>query len=145
MSYLKGSKACTYSEESKDISSSRDYQENLSKESTSDTSISAGASAFGASFSASTAFSRSEKMAEFKQEKETMNTVSFETMAKCTEVSAEINPYKTLALDDTFKAALSSLPDSYDGNNETSKMLYHKFLNTYGTHYITQLDMGGKV
>ena len=145
VSFLKGSKACTYSEGSKDISSASDYIDNLSKESTSDTSLNLGFNGFGVEFSSATSFSRSENMQQFKQEKATMNTVSFESTAKCTEYSVQINPYEELTLNPTFQTALNGLPESYDSNNAELKTLYKKFLAAYGTHFISQLDMGGKV
>ena len=84
-------------------------------------------------------------MQKFKQEKATMNTVSFESTAKCTEYSVQINPYEKLALNPTFQNALDGLPESYNSDNATLKTLYKKFLAAYGTHFISQLDMGGKV
>jgi len=148
VSYIKGSKSCTFSSKAKDISSSRDYQESLSKESSSDTSITVGFDVkhkgVEAAFDSKTSFSKSEKMTQFQQEQESMNTVSYESLAKCIELQMEIHPYMTLALDGTFEKAMGALPESYNGT-DIAKSQFSKFIQTYGTHYITKLDMGGKV
>ena len=144
MSYIKGSKSCTFSSKAKDISSSRDYQESLSKESSSDTSITVGFTVASFEFDSKTSFSKSEKMNQFQQEQESTNTVSYESLAKCIELQMEINPYMPLNLDNTFIVAMDALPGSYNGTDRV-KAQFSKFIQTYGNHYITKLDMGGKV
>jgi len=83
-------------------------------------------------------------MNQFQQEQESTNTVSYESLAKCIELQMEINPYMPLDLDTTFIGAMDALPEFYNGT-DIVKAQFSKFIQTYGTHYITKLDMGGKV
>ena len=162
---------CTKSHEAKDISSYKDMQDNLLKESDDDTTVSAGASFAGFAFSSKNAFSKSEKLKQFKQQTEDTQSVSFETSAKCIDYQIEINPYAILKLNADFESAVDGLPAVYDDTNTTTRATYHKFLRydisypifscctrlltnmnifllqlrAYGTHYISQLDIGGKV
>jgi hypothetical protein len=109
-------------------------QDNLLKESNDDTTISAGFTGFGVAFSSENAFSKSEKMKQFKQQTEDTQSVSFETSAKCIDYQIEINPFAKLTLNSDFKAAMAELPAIYDDTNATTRATYHKFLR-YGISY----------
>lgn len=145
VSYVKGSKVCKFSSKASSISSVKDYQDTLKREASDDTTITAGFTVGPGSFDSTTSFSKSEKLNQFEKERELMSTISYEASAICTDYQVEINPYSELALDADFQTAINTLHSPYDGANITTKETYQKFLRTYGTHFITQLDMGGKL
>ena len=41
-----------------------------------------------------------------------------------------------------MESPIDKLPDSYNKNEKASKEKYKEFINAFGTHYVTRVDMG---
>jgi len=153
IAFIKGTKVCSFSSEAKTISSVNDMQSTLNKESSDDVSASLKVSTFGATFDSSNSFKKSEKMNKFKQEKETESTVSFEASAKCIDFRMTIDPYFNeaeslapgfISAVENIKTALNDASNDATYDSALHRKEFAKFFKTYGTHYITEIDMGGK-
>jgi hypothetical protein len=138
---------CEFSSTSKEISSESQYQSALSKESTQ--SYSASVSGTGGtkigpvSASAQFAFSKSEKVAEFREKTINEQSVSFEAKAQCSVFNLKILPYYEHTATAHFKRGLASLEAPYDYSREM-KDAYEKFIFTFGTHYTDKVTLGAK-
>ena len=106
------------------ISGTRAYQSTLEEK------ASAGFTVFGASFSASVDFKTVETS--------TKNQSTFFTQSEvsCCAYTASILQYTPPAFTKNFLTGVDSLPKTYE------KSAYRKFINTFGTHYIKEANMG---
>jgi hypothetical protein len=142
---VKYTSSCKYDSISEEISTESDYRRSLSKESTFDNSIAFQGqfeySKIGAALSAKVAWSGSEKMETFKSSSESLNMVSFEARAVCSEYQILFNPYGQEYFDPNFVSAVDNLPSKYSTNNS---LKFQKFINAYGTHYVDMVELGAK-
>lgn len=136
---------CQYDSVSDEISTESDYRRSLSKESSFDHSLSFQGQyqfpSFAVALDAKVAWSGSEKMDSFRSSSETLNMVSFEARAVCSEYHVSFNPYSAIYLDPDFKAAVDALPSTYTSRNSNH---FRKFINAYGTHYVDMVELGAK-
>ena len=144
--------SCKYDSVSEEISTESDYRRSLSKESSFDNSISLHLQGQGggklagiaASLDAKVAWSGSEKLQKFKSSSETLNMVTFEAKAVCSEYEVSFNPYSKQDLDPKFKAAATDLPEIFDSSNAQHRTKFSKFIQAYGTHYVDMVELGAK-
>ena len=149
---LRRSTSCKFSSSSVEVSSSSDYQKQLSNEAETSESLSVNAKVSGGigSFSASASFSQdqkftgSQKYEEFSQARSSEKTTTFEAKALCTEFTANIQPDAQIQPDAVFHSALSSLTVPFDRNSNRTIEAYTHFFRTYGTHYVHHLVLGAK-
>ncbi|XP_074811086.1 perforin-1-like [Natator depressus] len=81
------------------------------------------------------------KLAEFSTEKSQQDKYSFTSH----EVSCAYYTFRVThkpPLTRHFIRALRDLPEDY---TRSSRLEYHELINTYGTHYVSQLQLGGRV
>jgi len=71
-------------------------------------------------------------------------TVSFEAKAVCSEFEVMFKPYAEKTLDPLFVTALDELPVPYEAENPEHRIIYGKFIATYGTHYTSKVVLGAK-
>ena len=72
----------------------------------------------------------------------------------CSEFEVNFDPYyienyietdgSPPLLHPTFKAALDRLPMKYNKDSVDERLAYEKFIQTYGTHYVSKLVLGAK-
>ena len=118
--------ACTLNFDSVQLDSMASYQKSLEVE------VSVSAGFFGASFKASTSYKSVEK---------TMTTTSDKhiySSAVCDVYKAKMNAYDPPKLHESFIKALMSLPLNYDEKQ------YFKLIDNYGTHAVTEINMGAR-
>ncbi|XP_074854428.1 perforin-1-like [Carettochelys insculpta] len=80
------------------------------------------------------------KLAEFSTEKSQQDKYSFtshEVSCKYYQFRVTQNP----PLTSHFTRALRNLPEDY---TSSSRLEYHQLINTYGTHYVSRLKLGGR-
>ncbi|XP_067391349.1 perforin-1-like [Emydura macquarii macquarii] len=80
------------------------------------------------------------KLADFSMEKSQQDKYSFTSH----EVSCEYYQFRVThnpPLSSHFSRALRNLPEDYTHHSRTE---YRQLLNTYGTHYVSQLKLGGR-
>jgi hypothetical protein len=135
-----------FSSTSSEVSTTSQYQSELSKEATVTTQTSASASAniLGYKFGSDESFSKSEKSREFAMDRTQTQTTTFQSRALCTEFEARLQRFYKHELQDAFQTALDSLPSTFDKNNDLHKGLFGDFLNEYGTHYVNYVVLGAK-
>lgn len=81
------------------------------------------------------------KLAEYSMEKTKKDKFSFASQSvSCAFYSYRISNKPVLHPD--FKRSIKELPKTY---NLDFKQRFYKFINTYGTHYITKVTLGGSV
>lgn len=141
--------SCRYDSSSTEISSEKDYQQQLSGESSfSNTLQASGQFSYGGWFAAKlnvgVAWSQSEKYDQFKSKSIAENLVSFEARAICSEYEVSFKPNGDKFLDQTFKEAIDKLPVPFSKNNPAHIALYKEFIHIYGTHYISKVVLGAK-
>lgn len=115
---------CSMDFESKEIAGTQSYQTTLSGK------VSLSGGGWGAKFSASTDFKH---VAEGSSSSKTVTTHS---EATCCAYQAKILTYTPPELHPNFLAGIKQLPESYDASK------YFKFIEAFGTHYVTELNMG---
>merc|ERR1712061_38676 len=117
---------CSLSFQTDEISGSKSYQDSLSSKA----SFTLGASFFPAKFSAS---------ADYKKVQSTTSSGSnlyTQSSASCCSYKAQILGYNSPPLSKNFLTAVESLTDEYNEN------VYQKLIENFGTHYITEAQMG---
>mgnify|MGYP001419427097 CR=1 FL=1 len=118
--------ACSLNFESTQLDSMVSYQKSLEVE------VSVSAEFFGASFKASTAYKSMEKSMTTTSEKH------ISSKAICNVYKAKISAYDPPKLHEQFIKAVQTLPTNYDEKQ------YFKFIDNYGTHAITEINMGAR-
>lgn len=135
--------ACKFASKATELSSERQYQSEISREASQSTEVSAGASAGLFSISASYSFSQSSKYKEFTQSTRETQSVTFEARALCSEFKAALKPYYSHSKHETFERALSSLSTPWINSTEQREE-YLDFLDSFGTHYVSDITLGAK-
>ncbi|XP_025026198.1 perforin-1-like [Python bivittatus] len=81
------------------------------------------------------------RMADFTMEKSSQDKYTFASHeVTCSYYSFGINHWEKFT--DHFKRALNNLPPKYQPD---SQLEYHQLIGTYGTHFISHLQLGGRV
>jgi len=62
----------------------------------------------------------------------------------CSEFEVMFRPYAEKTLDALFGAALDKLPVPYEALNPEHRIIYGKFIATYGSHYTSKVVLGAK-
>ena len=120
------SSACSYKASSKAVHGASSYFDSLEVDAT----VSGGA--FGFAFSASTDYQK------VKQGTAQSDTVYTSSTALCSVYHSKVKPFTKLKLSDDFINGVNSLPAEMDKNP------YALFTQTFGTHYVKEIGMGGK-
>jgi len=115
---------CSLNFVSKEIAGTHSYQDSLEEK----TSVSAGG--WGSKFSASTDYKRVQK--DFSSH----DYVDTHSDATCCAYEATIETFLQPSLHPGFEAGLKAMPTTYDFTK------YKKFIDTFGTHYVSKLTMG---
>ena len=136
--------ACKFASEATELSNESEYRSEISKETTQKTEYSGGVSSKLFSVSGEYAFSSSSKYKEFVDTSRATQTVTYEARALCSEFKASLKPYYSHVFDDRFEMALNNLPYPYEKSNETHTREYKQFLDSFGTHYISDVTLGAK-
>ena len=119
--------ACTLNFESTQLDTMVNYQKSLEVE----VSVSGGFLGI-ASFKASASYKSVEKTMTATRD------IHVSSTAVCDVYKARMNPYDPPKLHEQFIKALMTLPTNYDEGQ------YFKFLDYYGTHAVTELNMGAR-
>jgi hypothetical protein len=117
--------SCSLHFQSTEIMGTHSYQSSLEVKA----EVSAGG--WDAKFSASTDYKHVE------QSSSTEKSVFTESEATCCAYSTEILTYTPPKFHANFLAAVATLGDEYD------EATYAKFINTFGTHFVSRVTMGG--
>lgn len=127
---LKYIPTCNFDSKSTEISSFEQYQTQLSKETTTETSFSLGAlipiKALQFGLGASLKFSKSEKSMSFQQSSEQTKSVTFEARAICTEFDASLKPF--------FNKGSSSDSTGYGDSSSTGSSRTRSRSHTHSHH-----------
>ena len=120
------SSACSYKASSKAVHGASSYFDSLEVDAT----VSGGA--FGFAFSASTDYQK------VKQGTAQSDNVYTSSTALCSVYHSKVKAFTKLKLSDDFINGVNSLPAEMDKNP------YALFTQTFGTHYVKEIGMGGK-
>jgi hypothetical protein len=141
---LRYTTACQFESKSTEVSTTAQYQNELSLESTVTRQTSASFNLFGFKFGTESYFSMSEKYRSFAKQRSEAQTTTFQTRAFCTEFEARLQRFYEHEPTDAFHRALATLPNKFDKKNETQRELFGNFLDEYGTHYVNYVVLGAK-
>lgn len=141
---LRYTTACQFESKSTEVSTTSQYQKELSLESTVTRQTSASFNIFGLKFGTDSYFSMSEKYRSFAKQRTEAQTTTFQTRAFCTEFEARLQRFYDHEPTDAFHRALATLPNKFEKNNETQRELFGNFLDEYGTHYVNYVVLGAK-
>ncbi len=136
--------SCKFDSKSVELSDEESYRKELSKEASQDISVSASGSYGPVEASGSIAYSKSEKFQEFKKTSVSSQSAVFEAKAVCTEFDLRLEPYADPNFKVSFKQALDALPKEFDACNQTNRNQFYKFIDTFGTHVVTEVVLGAK-
>lgn len=141
-------RACEFSSSSVEISNSKQYKTELSKEVKQ--KYSASLSGQGvvqgvpAQLSTSFSFEKSRKFESFREGLVENSEISYEAKAICTNFHAQFEPYYVQTPTSAFEKGLDSLPVPYDKNDETHRSAYESFIEFFGTHIVSEVSIGAK-
>jgi len=118
--------ACSVDQQTRIFSSAYDYQHNV------DNGISLSAGFMGLEFSLSLDFKH------IDNETRSNTSIFAQVSAKCTAYQLTMKTFDHPEVDLNFVEGVNSLPDHYD------EATYMRFLQVFGTHVVTQLQVGGR-
>lgn len=136
--------SCKFDSKSVELSDEESYTKELSKEATQEVGISVSGSYGPVEASGSIAYSKSEKFQEFKSTTVKTQTTVFEAKAICTEFDLRLVSNVDPTFKASFKQALDALPKEFDECNAANRNQFYKFIDTYGTHVVTEVVLGAK-
>jgi len=136
--------SCQFSSSSTEISSTNEYQKELSREAMVTRQTSASGNILGFKFGVDSFYSRSDNFQSFAMQRLQTQTTSYQSRALCTEFEARLQKFYEHTLQDAFRRGLDSLLSTFDSGNEEHKALFGDFLDEYGTHYVNYVALGAK-
>mmetsp|Transcript_13680 Transcript_13680/g.39224 ORF Transcript_13680/g.39224 Transcript_13680/m.39224 type:complete len:1023 (-) Transcript_13680:163-3231(-) len=141
-------RACEFSSTSSEISNSRQYKTELSREVKQKYSASLSGQAVvkgvPGQISTSFAFEKSKKFESFREGLVEQSEVSYEAKAICTNFHAQFEPYYNQTLSTALERGLASLPVPYDETDESHRSAYENFIEAFGTHIVSEVSIGAK-
>ncbi len=135
--------ACKFASKATELSSDTEYRSEVSKEASQSVEASGGISAGLFSISANYAFKESSQYKAFSETTQSLQTVTYEARALCSEFKASFKPYYSHVLDETFEAVLDSLSFPWT-NSPQQREEYAEFFEAFGTHYVRDVTLGAK-
>ena len=133
---LSGTISCTTSSESKAVENTEEYQESLS------VSVSVeGSAPTGGAASLSTGYKQANSGSSASGSKTVIQN------GFCTAYQLRLQTYNDYGsmVSENFKSALKILPKTYDANDKDNTDAFGTFFNTFGTHMVIDLTLGGRV
>ena len=160
--FMMDENACFKAEQASDVSSSKGYHASLQKDAAQKASASASGAFGGLALNAKYSFAASQKMTEETEREQTQNVVKFEIKSFCMvyHVGFSTPDYMMRDLSDKKMQGMQHITNEkvkipytleFDdvvrsiAEDETDETAWFRLFNTYGTHMVDEIHLGGKI